>query len=259
MTRSNLSPRSFVPVLYVLAVIPLVISCARETSPPPAELTRGEEAYLAYCAMCHGENGAGNGPLAAALREQDATAPVHLDSDRIQAMGVEEVKRIIREGGLHTGRSGIMPAWGEKLPPELIDDIAGHVMTLVARRPETPSQVVQEFLEAPPGSAEDGRRLYVTYCSICHGAEAKGDGFYADTLRMRNNIRPRDLTGTEYFSTKTDEELYLTIALGGGHGGLSQFMPAWNVTLPPDQMKSLVSYVRAISHTSGSVADTTAP
>lgn len=257
MTRSNLSLRSFVPVLFALAAIPLVISCARESAPPPAELTRGEEGYLAYCAMCHGENGAGNGPLAAALREQDATVPVHLDSDKLQAMGIEEVKRIIREGGLHTGRSGIMPAWGERLSPELIDDIAGHVMSLVTRRPETPRQVVQDFLAAPPGSAGDGRRLYVTYCSICHGPEARGDGFYADTLRMRNNIRPADLTDTERFRTMTDEQLYVTIALGGGHGGLSQFMPAWNVTLPPDQIRSLVSYVRAISNTTGAAADTT--
>jgi mono/diheme cytochrome c family protein len=143
-----------------------------------------------------------------------------------------------------------MPAWGERLAPDLIDEIARHVMTLVSRRPETPRTTISEFLAAPPGSAEDGRLLYVTYCSICHGPQGKGDGFYADTLHARNNIRPRDLTDTAYFDTKTDEELYVTIALGGGHGGKSQFMPAWNVTLEPEQMKSLLSYVRAISATS---------
>jgi len=245
----RLSLRSLVPVLVALAAVPLAMSCAQKAPPTPA-MSRGEEAYLAYCAMCHGENGAGNGPVAAALRDQGATVPAHLDADKIQAMGIDEVKRIIREGGLHTGRSGIMPAWGERLPPDLIDAIAEHVMTLVQRKPETPSRTIQDYMAAPPGSAEDGRRLYVTYCSICHGPEAKGNGFYADTLYMRNNIRPRDLTDTEYFKNKTDEELYVTIALGGAHGGKSQFMPAWNVTLNPDQLKSLISYIRAISHTS---------
>jgi mono/diheme cytochrome c family protein len=33
----------------------------------PALLQKGEDAYLTYCAACHGEKGDGNGPSAASL------------------------------------------------------------------------------------------------------------------------------------------------------------------------------------------------
>ncbi len=237
--------------VLLLLVAGIAASCAQRKpeSTATAEISRGEQGYLASCAMCHGPMGAGNGPLAAALAEEGATVPAHLDADKIKAMGIDEVKRVIREGGLHTGRSNLMPAWGAQLDSTLIDDIAEYVMTLPGKRPETPRQTTEDYLAAPPGSAADGRLLYVTYCSICHGPEGKGNGFYADTLYMRNGIRPRNLTETAYFSGKSDQQLYETIALGGGHAGKSTFMPAWNVTLTPAQIKSLISYVRAISGT----------
>lgn len=237
-------------VVAVFTVLALALSCAREQQDQPVQLTRGEEAYLAYCAMCHGDHGGGNGPLAAALAEAGATRPAHLDDEqRLAELGKAELKRIITLGGLHTGRSGVMPAWGERLDSTLVADIVDHLMTLPSSKPITPDATIQKFLRAPEGSAEDGRRMYVHYCSICHGPQGKGDGYYADTLHARNGIWPRDLTDTDYFKTKTNQDLYVIIALGGGHAGKSMFMPAWTVTLTPAEIKSLISYVRAISGT----------
>jgi mono/diheme cytochrome c family protein len=42
----------------------------------------------------------------------------------------------------------------------------------------------------PPGSLEEGRDLYVTYCGSCHGMEGRGDGTMAAIL----TILPTDLT-----------------------------------------------------------------
>ena len=39
------------------------------------------------------------------------------------------------------------------------------------------------------------------------------------------------------------------IALGGGHFRKAVFMPSWTVTLTPAQIKSVVAYIRSISHT----------
>lgn len=235
-------------------LLTFVFSCAgqqQQQAQDAEELTRGEEAYLAYCAMCHGDTGAGNGPLAAALTDQGATSPVRLDNaERLAALGPDELRRIIVVGGLHTGRTGVMPPWGERLDSTLVKEVVEHIMTLPSRKPVTPTATLEKFMQAPEGSATDGRRAYVHYCSICHGPDARGDGFYADSLWARNNIRPRDLTDSEYLGAKTDEELYVAIALGGAHGGKSTFMPAWTVTLSPQEIKSLISYVRAISGTS---------
>lgn len=241
----------------VLAVITLVggavvfvMSCTAK-QPKVAPPTRGEQAFLGYCAMCHGDRGAGNGPLAAALSEAGATRPARLDdAERLESLGRDELIRVIMQGGLHTGRSGVMPPWAGRLDSTLIADIADYVLTLPAQRPVTPAATIQKFLEAPEGSAEDGRRLYVFYCSMCHGPHGAGDGLYADTLHARNNIRPRNLTDGAYIGMKTDEDLFVTISLGGGHGGKSDFMPAWSVTLSPAQIKSLISYIRVISGTS---------
>jgi mono/diheme cytochrome c family protein len=213
-------------------------------------LERGQQAYLASCAMCHGVGGAGDGPLSDELRAQGVTTPARLnDRARLDLLGHEELVRVISMGGAHTGRSNLMPPWGEKLAPALIDTIADYVMALPDLQPGTPASTLEAYLAAPPGTPEEGRRLFVFYCTSCHGPYGKGDGFLADTLWARNQIRPRDLTDSTYLSRTTDQQLYVSVSLGGAHSGKSMFMPAWTATLQPAQIRSLVSYVRAISGT----------
>jgi cbb3-type cytochrome c oxidase subunit III len=212
---------------------------------------RGQQAFLAYCAMCHGERGAGDGPLAASLQKQNVTVPAHLnDRARLDVVGRGGVHAVIEKGGAHTGRSNLMPAWGEKLDPGLIDDLSDYVMTLPDLSPGTPSATMAKYLAAPPGVSQEGRRVFVYYCSGCHGPYGKGDGFNAEALRLKHNIRPRDLTDSLYLASKTDPQLYETVALGGGHMGKSVFMPAWTYTLSPTEIKDLVAYIRVLSRTS---------
>jgi len=238
-------------VALVLVAGPLTLlasSCSRKV--PSADMLRGQQAYLAYCAMCHGDTGAGDGPLAATLATESGAHPAQLDlASRLDALGRAGVRKIIIEGGGHLGRSNLMPAWGEKLDPALVNQITDYVMALPTQKQAVPAATIQKYLQAPPGTPEEGRRLFVYYCSGCHGPEGKGDGFNADSLRIRHNVRPRDLTDASYFKDKTDEQLYATISLGGGHTGKSVYMPAWTYTLSPEQIKDLVSYVRATSHT----------
>jgi mono/diheme cytochrome c family protein len=216
------------------------------TPPVPAE---GVQGYLAYCAMCHGETGAGDGPLAEKLREQRVVVARLDDAGRLQELGRDGVRRVVVTGGGHTGRSNIMPAWGEKLDRKLVEDIVTFVLDLPAQKVGVPAATVQKYLEAPAGAPEAGRKLFVFYCSGCHGLQGRGDGPNGDSLRVHHNIRPRDLTGASYIGAKTDEDLYNVIALGGGHMGKSVFMPAWTFTLQPADIKNLVAYIRVLSHT----------
>ena len=171
------------------------------------------------------------------------------DEARARELGRDAVRKVIAEGGAHTGRSNLMPGWAEKLEEPTIDDILAYVLTLPGSKPGVTEATLQKYLEAPPGAPAEGRRVYLHFCSACHGPYGKGDGPYAEALRQQHNIRPRDLTDSTYVGRKTDQDLFAIVSLGGGHMGKSTFMPAWTVSLTPGQIKDVVSYVREISKT----------
>lgn len=248
-----------VMLLFILA---LAGSCQRKPAgePPAAgtaedsaqqvHLAAGQKVYLTNCAMCHGEWGLGDGPLAAQLQKESGAMPAHLnDRERLASLGRPAVVQVIEKGGAHTGRSNLMPAWSERLPREEIETIADFVMALPELHREIPPSTMAKYLEAPPGATAEGHKLFVTMCTSCHGPYGKGDGRYADSMFVRNKVRPRDLTDSLYFSGKTDRELFATISLGGGFFHKSPFMPIWSVSLTPEQIKDLVSYIRALSRT----------
>jgi cytochrome c oxidase cbb3-type subunit 3 len=242
--------RILVPACLVAGVLAALTMSAAAARTMAERLENGQKIFLSSCAMCHGADGMGDGPLATDLDKQAGVSPARLnDAAKLQALGREGVKRIIIEGGGHGNLSNLMPAWGQKLSPVMAEDVTDFVMSLPSRTPQTPSATLEKFVKAPPGSPEAGKKVFVYYCSGCHGLSGKGDGVYAKTLRARHKVWPRNLTQTSYFAKKTDKELYVAVALGGGHIGKSTMMPAWTVTLTPTQIKDVVSYVRAISKT----------
>ncbi len=214
-----------------------------------AAAERGGRAFLSHCAMCHGNGGNGDGEAAAQVKAQGATVARLNDADTMDRLTRDEIVEVIKKGGAHTGRSHLMPAWGEKLEPGMISDIADFVITLRTVNPAIPRSTLASYLMAPPGVPADGRVLFVHHCVACHGDEGKGDGPYGKRLIADHNIHPRDLTDSAYFANKMDKELYAVVSLGGGHFRKAVFMPAWTITLTPAQIKSLVAYVRSISHT----------
>lgn len=214
-----------------------------------AQLELGQRTYLAYCAMCHGNSGNGDGEVAAVMQKQGVVVARLNDGERMNGLSREDLKKVIAQGGAHTGRSNLMPAWGDLLGPELIDALAAYVGTLSAAHPAIPHATLQEYLAAPPGTAGEGRTLYVHHCSACHGPQAKGDGPIGERLWAEHQVRPRDLTDSTYIGTRTDKELFAVVSRGGGHFKKSTFMPAWTVTLSPAQIRDVVAYVRSVSHT----------
>ena len=89
----NISGRIIVPWV-LLAVFVVGVSCQPGTkSEPPASqasalttspervatLQRGQEAFLAHCAMCHGDGGNGDGDVAGILRGKSGVAVARLN------------------------------------------------------------------------------------------------------------------------------------------------------------------------------------
>lgn len=86
----------------------------------------------------------------------------------------------------------------------------------------------------------EGYQLFQTYCYICHGSKAKGDGPLANKL----DTRPSDLTNDANLSKKSDRDLYRTIEGTAPHGQISKSMPGWRAAISASQINGLVAYIR---------------
>jgi cytochrome c oxidase cbb3-type subunit III len=124
---------------YLQQEIPTVASDAEA-------LKMGERLYLTYCTACHGSDARG-GPGYPNLR----------DASWLWGGAPEQIRASIRDG-----RTGVMPAWGQALGQEGVQNVAEYVLSLSGRR-------VNEV------AAEAGKEKYMQMCVACHGADGRGN------------------------------------------------------------------------------------
>ena len=91
---------------------------------------------------------------------------------------------------------------------------------------------------------EEGKKLYTTYCSSCHGESGKGDGPAAASLP----VKPANHTDGNVMNKMSDKTLMEIISKGGQAGGKSAFMPAWGGALRDKQVADIVAYLRSIAN-----------
>ena len=89
--------------------------------------------------------------------------------------------------------------------------------------------------------AFEGKKLFTSYCLVCHGAKADGNGPFAAKLR----VKPADLTASKVRG-RTDLELFQTIESGKRHAELGEGMPRWGTVLPGPSIQQLVAYIRFV-------------
>jgi len=96
-----------------------------------AQLTRDEERGLMifrhFCAHCHGEFGAGDGQNSYGL-ETEVRDLVDLELEGLRTD--EDLRQVIRDGGVANGLSPLMPPWGHTLEPNRIDDLVDVIRIL---------------------------------------------------------------------------------------------------------------------------------
>lgn len=93
---------------------------------------------------------------------------------------------------------------------------------------------------ADHGTAFEGRKLFMTYCYLCHGTNGKGDGPLASKLK----VTPANLTDSARLEKRTDADLFGIIQGTNGHRLVATEMPKWGKLIPEPQIRSLVAYVR---------------
>lgn len=141
---------------------------ARRGGPVPpiprvGDLDLGRSLYEAHCATCHGPDGMGDGPGAAAL----TPAPARLAEHDYSAGRLHDV--------LWNGVAGsAMPAWRDRGVDELAA-LTRAVQALAANRPEP---------AAPDYLRPIGARVYAGNCAQCHGVNGDGRGSAAAALAM---------------------------------------------------------------------------
>ncbi len=87
---------------------------------------RGEQLYKAACTSCHGSDGQG-APKSVAGFEPPQTFPDFSKCDQTTPEVNSAYKAVITHGGPHRGFSQIMPAFGQALSSDEIDDLIAYL------------------------------------------------------------------------------------------------------------------------------------
>lgn len=109
----------------------------------------------------------------------------------------------------------------------------------VGREPEMPRELAATRLHNPLSATteplESGRKLYLTYCAVCHDPLGRGSGPVA-----QGALQPSDLTSPA-IQARSDGYIYATIRNGG------PTMPRYAEALTPEERWQIVLYVRTLA------------
>jgi cytochrome c oxidase cbb3-type subunit III len=103
----------------------------RDTQKQPlvqaGNIASGRRVYTDYCAVCHGKEGRGDGPMAAMFGPKPLA---FTDKAGMTARRDQELYFAIFNGGEAIGQSAFMPAWGGLLKASDIADVIAYIRTL---------------------------------------------------------------------------------------------------------------------------------
>jgi len=88
-----------------------------------ASIIRGRIVYQAYCGLCHGPEGKGDGRAA----RLHSPPPFNLT---LSAAPREYTETVLRMGGEAVGRGKGMPPWNEQLTDEQINDTLNYLFSI---------------------------------------------------------------------------------------------------------------------------------
>ncbi len=99
---------------------------AKPKGKKPADLAQGKKIFETNCATCHGMNGKGDGPAAAALPKQPRN---FTDTAYMKTRTRAQLTKVITEGGAANGFSPLMASWKGTLKPAEIHAVLDYVLT----------------------------------------------------------------------------------------------------------------------------------
>jgi mono/diheme cytochrome c family protein len=108
---------------------------------------------------------------------------------------------------------------------------------LLTSKADSEEQKQGDFSQVP-----QNRKLYLLFCSQCHGVQGNGKGLNAKSM----STAPRNHTSSEEMAGLTDERLFAAIKFGGTAVGKSSLMPSWATLLTDSDIDSLIGYLHKL-------------
>jgi cytochrome c oxidase cbb3-type subunit 3 len=169
----------------------------------PAALSAGRNLFVNNCAQCHGSDARGARGF-----------PNLTDDEWLYGGKPAEI-----EASIKGGHTGVMPGFGAGLPEETRNLLADYVQHLAGR-------------EVDPARVEQGRPLFTTNCSACHGVNGEGNQLLG-AAKLANEIWLHGSGRNTILDVITN-------------GRMNQ-MPAQEPVLGPDRVHVLAAYVVSLS------------
>ena len=181
---------------------------------------RGRSVYDRACAACHGTAGDGNGPAARYLdpRPRDFTFGMYKFRSTPYGMPPtdEDLYRTVTFGIPTT----TMPPYKDILSEQERRDVVAYIKSFsenFASIPAVEPIRIPEVPDATPQSIAEGKSAYmINACWTCHGAQGKGHGEAASSLKdvWGNEVRPVDFTLGSYKGGSDARSIFRTVNTG---------------------------------------------
>jgi cytochrome c oxidase cbb3-type subunit 3 len=176
-------------------------------------VNKGAAVFKAHCSQCHGSGAAG---------VQAAGYPSLLDDDWLWGGTKEDIAYTVRHGIRNEtdldARWSEMPAYGDILAPEEIDQVVNHVLAISGQ-------------EHDAALAEAGSQVFLDQWSGCHMEDGTGDPFQGAP----------NLTDAIWLYGGDFATIHQTVT--NSRFGV---MPAWGQRLSEAEVRSVAAYVHQL-------------
>lgn len=223
MKKSVLSRAILAAVLACAMAAPARAAMDDDARRLAAQKLAGKKHYVEFCAGCHGDSGAGNGPRASA-QMPDFTTP--------QAVVAFDAARMV-SGVSARHDTAAKAAWSKGLDGDGVAAVVAYMREAF-------------MLPAPTEDASRGRAIYAKTCSVCHGDRGNGASWAKNSL----NPSPADFT-----SAKVKELSRRHMINTVTYGSPKTAMMGFSIQLSREEIAAVVDYVRSTFMFPGSVPE----
>lgn len=214
---------------------------------PAVDVERGRQLYVGRCAVCHGANGDGRGPVASTMNPP----PRDLTKGEFRVRSTRPGDPPTDDDLFQTISRGLdgtaMPSWAglsERDRWALVDVVKSFSRRFDGARPV--ALAVTETPDLSGAAVTRGRTSFRRFgCVDCHGEGGRGDGPAAHKLVDTSGrpIRPYDMTTGRPKRGNAAADLFLVVR--SGIEGTP--MPGYAAAVSAEDTWDLVAYVRSLA------------
>ena len=226
---------------------------AKHTEQIPPSLKRGQQVYLEKCAYCHGKKGKGDGTAA----DYSMPQPRNLTKGHIKIRSTSFGKIPTDKDLLNVIDNGLngttMPGW-KHLPENDRKSLLIFIKSLSKKfkkfKKRGKKHKIVKVGKPPAISSEsiaEGKTLFMTQCSGCHGVKGRGDGVATQRIVdfSTSAIWPRNLSQPWTFRRGSSrKDIFKTLRTGLSTTSMPKFSAR---VFSDEQIWDIVNFVNTLS------------